>query len=290
MHRPFIALLAFLLLAAAPAAADTAKAVHRRAAEAVAVEAKAQEEYRRWNDRKQSMAAEIRDMKAMEAWLRFQNEKYDAYVRKQQQVIAELERRKQEARRIRMELEPFLETVVQRLEQFVADDLPFLPEERSQRIVFLRESLDDYHLDLSEKLRRVFEALHVETEYGRNVAVTEREIELDGQPTQVTVFRLGRTALYYQAEGAGAAGVWDRSSGSWRALDDEFARTLRRAGEMAQRKRAVELLTLPLPVPGPREAMPASAPGDQTDDIQTTEIQTTDLRASNDRPDPGAIQ
>ena len=244
--RRMLSAAAMLLLLPALSMGATPAQVHEQMAQAVASEAKAQEAYTRWSDEKAGMADDIRDMKAMDDWLEFQGNKYAKYIEKQHEVIAELERRKEEAKRIRMELEPFLETVVDRLSEFVGQDIPFLPEERNQRIAFLRSSLDDYHLDLSEKLRRVFEALLVETEYGRNVATTTQVLDLSGEPTQVTVFRLGRTALFYQATDGASAGVWNRAAAAWAPLDQGVARTLRRAKDMAERKRAVELLELPI--------------------------------------------
>lgn len=235
-----------LLLPSVVGAAATPKEVHKQMTLALASEAKAQEQYVKWTDEKISLSADIRDMKATDAWLEFQTEKYARYIKKQEAVIAELQRRKEEAKRIRMELEPFLETVVNTLEQFVASDLPFLAEERAMRIAFLRDSLDDYRLGLSEKLRRVFEALFIETEYGRNISATTTELNLNGVPTRVSVFRLGRTALFYHAVDGSTAGVWDRDTASWKELDAAFARTLRRAKDMADRKRAVELLDLPI--------------------------------------------
>lgn len=235
-----------LLVPVVAQGATAPEKVHATLAKAAKTEARAQAAYTDWTDKKTAIADDIRDMKAMDEWLDFQTRKYAKYIEKQKSVIAELERRKEEAKKIRMQLEPFLETVVSALEDFVANDLPFLAEERANRIAFLRASLDDYRLSLSEKLRRVFEALLVETEYGRNVATTTRTLNLESGPTQVSEFRLGRTALFYQATDGSAAGVWNKASGSWEPLDPEFARTLRRARDMAERKRAVELLELPI--------------------------------------------
>ncbi len=244
-----IAILSMVITLLSPAmaiSATSAKAVHGQAAKAVAVEAAAQQQYEQWSDKRETASSEIRDMKAMDSWLEFQTKKYAKYIKKQEEVIAELQRRKEEAKRIRMELEPFLETVVDSLEQFVASDLPFLPKERANRIQFLRNSLDDYHLELSEKLRRVFEALLIEAEYGRNVSANTQELDINGTPTQASVFRLGRTALFYQTADGSEAGVWDKNTGTWKALDENYARTLHRARDMAERKRAVELLDLPI--------------------------------------------
>lgn len=249
MNKLIILSLAAQLLVTTSALGSTqAKAVHEQATKAVAIEAKAQKQYQNWADLKAQESDEIREMKATDAWLEFQNRKYSRYVKKQEGVIAELKRRKEEAKRIKMELEPFLETIVNQLETFVNTDLPFLAEERTHRIQFLRDSLDDYHLELSEKLRRVFEALLIETEYGQNVSTSTQELMINEAPTQVTIFRLGRAALYYQTSDGSELGIWDKQSNSWKNLDPTYALTLHRATDMAERKRAVELLKLPLGV------------------------------------------
>ncbi len=246
--KPLLAILLLLLplSAAAERSPGTANRLLADVTTAIKTESAAQREYTAWDEQRDAASAELRDMKAMEDWLSFQNKKYTEYLKRQKAVIAELERRKEEVRRIRMELEPYLEVIVDRMDAFVGEDLPFLPEERQARVAFLRDSLSDYHLELSEKLRRVFEALHVETEYGRTVEVTTTELPVDGVPTQVSLFRLGRTALYYVTADGSGAGMWDQQGRSWKTLDGNAARTLRRAEEMAARKRAVELLDLPV--------------------------------------------
>lgn len=246
MFRTAIYVLVAILALPTLGLAASAKGVHSQVIRVVAEEAQSQRQYQQWIDKREDVSSEIREMKLMDSWLEYQNKKYAKYIEKQKEVIAELERRKREAKRIEMELEPFLETVVENLERFIASDLPFLPEERTRRIRFLHASLDDYRLELSEKLRRVFEALLVETEYGRNVSANRQELEIDGIPTQVSVFRLGRTALFYQTADGNQAGAWNRKTGSWQPLDEHAVRTLRTAKEMAERKRAVELLNLPL--------------------------------------------
>ena len=65
-----------LLLTALPvSAAPSAKDIHAIAAKAVRVEAEAQKKYQQWAERKEVMASKIRDMKAMDCWLEYQNKK-----------------------------------------------------------------------------------------------------------------------------------------------------------------------------------------------------------------------
>ncbi len=246
MKNICLALLVLLCFANIAGANQKATAVHDRLATALEQESVTQKEFRRWTEKKEELAQEIRNMKLMDSWLDFQNMKYSRYVEKQKAVIAGLEKRKEEAKRIEMELGPFLEEALGRLQQLVADDLPFLTEERSRRLTFLRESLDDYHLTLSEKLRRVLEAYQVEAQYGSSVECIGKTLELNGRPTQVEVFRLGRLALFYRTLDNQGAGSWNRESGNWQELEPSFAGELKKAEEMALRKRAVEMLSLPI--------------------------------------------
>lgn len=207
---------------------------------------KAQKKIERWESDKAVILSDIRDMKVRSLWLDFQQEKHRNYLNKQQAVIDELKQKKIEARKIRMELEPFLEQLVYKLEAQVNDDLPFLMKERRERIAFLKESLADYHLDLSEKLRRVLEALRIEAEYGRTVERTEQMLKLNGAPSKVIVLRIGRIGLFFRSQEGKYIGRWNKQKGSWEMLPASYASVLADASEMASGKRAVELLNLPL--------------------------------------------
>jgi hypothetical protein len=221
--------------------------VDRRVQQAIQEVREAQAEADRWAEKREAMRAEIRELKARKAWLDFQARKHEAYAATQKRRVAELERRKQEAQRIRVELEPFLEEVLARLESFVDADLPFLKQERRRRLGFLRRSLDDPRLGLGEKLRRVLEALQVEAGYGRDTEVVQRTLQLDGEPVRVSVFRLGRLGLYYVGPDGSRAGMYDPSADAWRPLPERFAKPLSSAMDMARRRRAADFLDLPIP-------------------------------------------
>ena len=145
-----------------------------------------------------------------------------------------------------MDLEPYLEKIYRRLEGFVAGDLQFLHEERTRRLAFLRSSLDDYRVKLSEKLRRMLEALQVEANYGRSIGKTEGVLSLGGEKSGVNFIRVGRLSLFFLSEDHEKAGYLDTKTGKWKLLDHKYARELSKAIEMAERKRAIELVDLPV--------------------------------------------
>ncbi|QTA85887.1 DUF3450 domain-containing protein [Desulfonema magnum] len=204
-----------------------------------------------WTKQRETYLNEIRELKNRKRWLGHQQNKYQIYIQKQQETLAELERKKKETEKIKMSLEPFLDELFTRLEESVKKDLPFLSEERQKRLQFLKDSLDNYHLGLDEKTRRVLEALQVEAGYGGTVEKTEGTIPLENRSAQVNIFRLGRVAMFYQSLDGKHAGWFDREKRQWKPLPDKYAREISRALEIAEKKRTPELLDLPIGSPEP---------------------------------------
>jgi hypothetical protein len=212
----------------------------------IQTEQQLQNEVDQWTAQREQILAEIQNLKIRHKWLQHQLSKYQTYLAKQQETIKELERTRQKAEIIRMSLEPYLDEVVLRLEACVSNDLQFLPDERQKRLVFLKDSLNDYQVGLGEKFRRVMEALQVEAGYGDSIEKTETSLNLDGAATQVVLFRLGRTALFYQSLDGKKVGRFDQATGKWQELPADFSKDISHAIEMADRRRAMELVDLPI--------------------------------------------
>jgi len=195
----------------------------------------------------QQLVDEIQDLKTRLTWLQYQEAKHEIYIERVKQNIADLEFKEAEALRVRELVGPYMEEVVARLEETVAKDLPFLTDERQRRIKFLKDSLIDHQLQLSQKLRRVFEGLQVEAQYGKDMASTDTTLNISGSDTQVSLLRLGRVAMYYLSLDNTLVGRWNDETQGWEALDERFVRPVRRVLDMAERKRSVQLIELPLP-------------------------------------------
>ena len=213
--------------------------------EAVKDAQKVQKQVDAWAVEREKLLAEISELKSLKRWYVHQQKKYETYIQKQKQVIADLQKRRKEARRINIFLEPYLDDTVKRLEEIIGSDLKFLPEERQKRLAFLKDSLDDYHLGLSEKLRRVLEALQVEAEYGRGIEKSEAVLTLDNKPIEVRLLRIGRVALFYQTLDGKRCGYMD-VDGSWKDLPASFNSEITRALDMIEHRRAYDLIELPL--------------------------------------------
>jgi hypothetical protein len=238
--------LLWLLLSCGSLAAQDPGQAKNELDQALAEQAEIQKEVRQWNAEKRALVNEILSLKTRLAWHRYQNEKYEAYIKRQKRTIAGLQQKIEEMKVLRMELEPYLEGIISEMEDFVRQDMAFLDEERQERLAFLRESMNTYHLSLNEKLRRVLEALQVEAQYGQSTGVVTRTVRVDGQKLQVEVLRLGRVARFYRSLDGTKVGRWNEEKGAWQPLDPGYSRDIGRAIDMASQKQAVELVDLPI--------------------------------------------
>ncbi|MFO7875933.1 MAG: DUF3450 domain-containing protein [Desulfovermiculus sp.] len=209
-----------------------------------------QEEVQAWSEEKRALVQKILSLQTKKKWLELQNEQHVAYIQQKENSIDRLEEQEEVARSLRMELEPYLSEVVDKLEARVEADLPFLPQEREDRLHFIDQSLTEYGVSLSERLRRVLEALTVEAGYGTSVGVNDRELDIDGSPVQAQVVRLGRVGLLYVTPDGGSAGMWDKRAKEWRSLDQDMAKEVQKTVDIIQERRVAELVTMPL---GPGE-------------------------------------
>jgi hypothetical protein len=203
----------------------------------------AQIEAEKWGEQREILVSQLRDLANQERWYDLQLKKYETYIQNQEEKIEIQEQRRQEVLQVNILLEPLLEEVLVKLENFIARDLAFLPRERQQRLAFLNDTLNEYSIGLAEKLRRVLEALHVEAEYGHTVERIESTLSLGGEDLTVSIFRLGRVGLYYLSNNGLKAGWLNPDNNKWE--DSNLEQAVRLALEMADKKRVAELVSLP---------------------------------------------
>jgi hypothetical protein len=144
-------------------------------------------------------------------------------------------------------LTPMMLNMIDALGEFVALDLPFLPEERSQRVERLKKLMDQSDVSESEKYRQIVEAYQIETDYGRTIERYKGEIELDGAARTVDFLRIGRVALLFQSLDTDIVGHYDPKTKTFVKLDSSYNAAVRYGMRVAGKQRAPDdLLTLPL--------------------------------------------
>jgi hypothetical protein len=123
--------------------------------------------------------------------------------------------------------------------------VPFLPDERSNRVEGLRALLDRSDVTVAEKARRVFEAYQVESDYGRTIEAYRAKLALGNASFDADFLRVGRVALLYRTVGDQRLGYWNGRD--WEPLPDSpYRRFVEKGLKVARQEIAPELITVPL--------------------------------------------
>jgi hypothetical protein len=142
---------------------------------------------------------------------------------------------------------PLMLRMLDALEQFVELDLPFLLEERRERVAGLRRMMDRADVTISEKYRRLLEAFQIENEYGRTIEAYRGPLEADGQSRTVDFLRVGRNVLLYQTLDGNESGIWQPDSASWAVLSGSYRIPIRQGLRIARKQAAPDLIRIPMP-------------------------------------------
>lgn len=205
-----------------------------------------QEKLDAWDQEKTILSGKFNELSARHTAL----EKKLSYLMKQAEsreaLNTSLKERISETERIANEIEPFIESSVKTISLFIETDTPFLKKERVNRLNRLKEILNDAEVSMSEKFRKVMEALFIEAEYGNTTEVYQEKIQLENKDVLVNVFRLGRIALFCLSLDGETAGYYSHTQTAWEVLPEKYKREIHAAIEMASKRRPADLLRLPL--------------------------------------------
>ncbi len=166
----------------------------------------------------------------------------------QEQEKASLEQQLKEIEITQREIVPLILRMLDSLDKFIALDLPFLPEERTQRLAKLKEMMVRADVTNAEKFRRILEAYQIENDYGNTIEAYRADLTLQGETSSVDFLRLGRVALYYQRFDGSETGFWNKEQKQWQILSEDYRNAIRKGLRIARKETAPDLLTLPIPV------------------------------------------
>ena len=146
---------------------------------------------------------------------------------------------------VQTEIVPLMFSMIESMDQFISLDVPFNLEERKGRIDTLRLLMEDPDVTVSERYRKIMEASQIETRFGRDVEATKGL--LDGR--EVEFLRIGRVVLAYQTADRSETGFWNKTTGQWEVLGDEFRGAITQGLRIARKQAAPDLLMMPIPGP-----------------------------------------
>lgn len=144
---------------------------------------------------------------------------------------------------------PFMIEMTETLTQIVDADVPFLREERLDRIDSLKELIDRADVTAGEKYRRIMEAYVVEADYGRTIEAYRGELASEGTVRAVDFLRIGRIGLYYQTLDGTETGRWSPVTRDWQILETKYRRPVRDGLTVARKQAPPSMLILPVNAP-----------------------------------------
>ena len=181
--------------------------------------------------------------------LKVYNAQLDRQIANQEKEMAQITASIDEVTVIQRQITPLMLRMIDGLEQFVELDLPFLMEERRDRIDRLREIMERADVAVSEKFSQVLRAYQVENDYGTTMEAYAGKIDVGGQERVVDILKVGRIALVYQSTDGEATGVFNPATREWEELDDSYTTPVRNGIRMARKQLTVNMLTLPVEAP-----------------------------------------
>ena len=170
----------------------------------------------------------------------------------QRAELADIDRSIEEVAIIERQVMPLMLRMLDAAERFVELDMPFLLQERRDRIAKRKALLADPNVSVAEKFREVLEVFQIENEYGRTIEAWTGTLDTgNAQAREVNFLRIGRVVLTWQSPDGTQTGAWDPDTRTWVELPAETYRRQVALGLAVARKQAApDLLTLPVSVEG----------------------------------------
>lgn len=246
-----IALAIALWLGAMHAGAQQSDAFDRVVKEQIAADEAArasQERINRLDDETQKLLSEYRRAIADTESYSIYARQLEAQIESQNAEMGAMQQQLIEVETTSREVAPLMERMLSTLEVFVALDVPFLLEERRDRVAKLVQMMKRADVTISEKFRRIVEAYQVEMDYGRTIEAYEAKLGEEAGARTVQFLRVGRVALLYQTLDGKETGYWDAQQKRW-VVDDGYGHGFKEGIAVARKTRAPEMLIVPVPAP-----------------------------------------
>lgn len=218
-------------------------------AEAAVTEgAASQERINNLDDQTEQLLREYRVVVERLEAMREYNDQQERLIDAQVAEIASLESQIENVTTLQRDVSPLIMRMLEGLRVFVDLDVPFLPEERQQRVERLTELMDRADISVAEKFRRVLEAYQIENDYGRTIESYVGTLERDGEVLELDFLKVGRVAFFYQTKDQSQSAIWNQDTHEWQVLPDRFNSQVRTGINMAREVIPPEILILPVHV------------------------------------------
>jgi hypothetical protein len=196
---------------------------------------------RKKEDQYKRLLKEIEGLKIYNTLLQLQ---IDAQVRKMGQIQESMD----QVEVISRQIIPSMTQMIESLQAFIKLDVPFLMEEREERVAKLEALLSDPDVNDAEKFRKVTEAYQIENDYGSTIEAYTGSLAIGEETRKVDFLRMGRVAFMYQTQDGKMSGVWDQEARRWQEAD-AYKNEIRAGLKIAKKQVAPDLVLMPVATP-----------------------------------------
>ena len=131
------------------------------------------------------------------------------------------------------------------LEDSIKNDVPFLLEERLERVQRIKAALSNPDVSPAEQYRIVLNAFKIEVSYGQGLDSYE-----GAHPTRagnvVNFLRFGRSSFVYMSKDESELARYNLNSGSWEPISGDNALAMRKAIRVAKGEAAPDIVYAPV--------------------------------------------
>jgi septal ring factor EnvC (AmiA/AmiB activator) len=196
------------------------------------------------DDESSKAVADYRQAIAEATSLKAYNDQIAVQVKSQQDQINDMTSQLDQIQTTSREVLPLMDKMLAALVSFVKLDMPFLPDERQNRIAQLQVMMSRADVSTSEKYRRIVEAYQIEVEYGRTIEAYQGKVD----DKTVEFLRAGRVSLMYRTLDGKETGYWDNTAHKW-VLDNSYREAMTAGLKVAKKQAAPDFLKVAIPAP-----------------------------------------
>jgi len=185
--------------------------------------------------------------------LKVYNAQMDRSIERQMQAIEQLTENIKNVTDIKRQVEPLLVRMVDGLETFIRNDLPFRLEERLAGLDRVKDLMTNPDVDASERFRSVFELYQIESDYGNVFQTYPQTMNVEGQERIVDMLMVGRVALLYQTTDGQISGAYNKETRQFETVSaSDFQKSISDSIRMANQQIARDTLVI-LPISAPEK-------------------------------------
>lgn len=178
--------------------------------------------------------------------LREYNEQLRNLIKSQEEEKISLKEQIERITGIERDIVPLMFNMLEALDQFVQLDVPFLFDERVERVEKLKTLMNDANATNAEKYRRILEAYQIENDYGRTIEAYTGKLGKGEEAKTVTYLKIGRVSFIYQTVDGSQAYVWDQDQKTWVELAGSYDTPVTIAIRMAKEQIPPDLIFIPV--------------------------------------------